>query len=880
MAWTRFFRRSKWDQERLRELESYVEDETQDNIARGMPWDEARYAAQRKLGNPTLIREEIFHMNSIGWLETIWQDIRFGARLLRRNPGFSAIAILTLAIGIGSNTAIFSIVNAVLLRPLPYAHPENLVMIWQALPQRGFATVPVSEPDFAEFKNQSRSFSDLAAVFLDKEDYNLTGSGTPERVAGMNVSANLFSFLGVKPALGRSFLPDEDQPGHEHVVVLSHRLWQRKFGGDPGVLSKAVTIDGQSYTVVGVMPAQFQFPPPTTLGRFTFPSDREMWLPLVLDRPTRANHPLEVFARLKPSVGLSEARAEIDTIAASLAKEFPGTNDGVGGSVLALSNVVVQNSRALLMMLFGIVSFILLIACANVANLLLARATARSRELSVRAALGASRGRLARQAISESAVVALLGGAAGVLLARWGLGLLRAAQGVDLPRLAEVKMDARVAAFAVGVTLLSGWLFGLAPAWLASRADVNECLKQGSRSLAGGWSGRVRGPLIVAEVALALMPMIAAGLLIRSFTKLLAVDPGFDAQNLLTANLRLSHLRYPKDDRITAFTEQVLDRIRALPGVGSASTVNSLPITGFQGASALFIEGRPDPRSIADTPLADERVVSSDYFRTMRIPILSGRAISDQDGRESAKVAVINGSAARRYFSGVDPLGKRLKVDSKNDSWRVIVGVAGDVHQSGLAQDPDAEIYLPQSQEAWSVMTIVVRGASDVQSLASAVRDQVWAIDKEQPVFNIKSMDQILAESLASRKFTLWLLGGFAGIALLLAAIGIYGVISYSVTQRTREIGIRVAIGARPADVFWLVVGQGMLLSLVGIAIGLAGALALSRVMSSLLFGIGATDVSTLVVSTMMVFVVGVLASYIPARRAVRVDPMVALRYE
>jgi predicted permease len=881
-GWEIMRRRKRMLEDLDQDIRDHIERETQDNIDRGMPPEEARYAALRKFGNATRMKEETREIWSFVWLEQLWQDICFAFRTLRKSPGFTAVAVLTLALGVGANTAIFSAVNAVLLRPLPYRDADQLVMIWQTAPQIGLRDMPVTEPDFSDYRAQGRSFRQVEALYLNKEDCTLTGVGQPARVGAMDVSVGLFSLLGIQPEIGRTFVDGEDQPGHEREVILSHKLWEQKFGGDPNAVGRSVTIDGMPYAIVGVMPSSFLFPPPMVSGRLTVAGNRELWLPLVMTDPSRENHGLGVIARLKPGTTIARARSEVETIAARLQAQYPKTNGDFGGTVEALQDMVVRETRTTLFVLLGAVGFVLLIACVNVANLLLARSVSRRREIATRAALGATRVRLIRQGLAESALISAFGGTLGILLASWTVAYLRVARGIEIPRIDETTLDWRVLAFCAGASVLTGLLCGVAPVWMTSAADANEYMKEGGRGSSGKWSMRLLRPLVIAEVALAIVPLVGAGLLTRSFERVLSVNPGFNAQHMVAVSLRLSRERYPSDLKIAAFATQLVEKTRALPGVVSAGTTNSLPIAGFQGVSFLFIESHTQPATLAETPIANERAVTPGYFSTMQIPLLQGRLFSIDDSADSARVAILNETAARRYFGNASPIGQRIKVDSnsaKSPAWTVI-GVVGDVHQAGLAVAPDPEMYFPEVQRTWSVMTLAVRTGGDPEGLAKAIREQVWALDKDQAVSDVKTMEQVLGESLASRRFSLALMGSFAFVALLLSGIGIYGVIAYSVAQRTGEIGIRMALGAQHGDVLRLFLMRGAKLILIGVCIGIVAALALTRFMQSLVFEIAPTDPLTFACVIILLSFVALLACYIPARRAMRVDPMVALRYE
>jgi putative ABC transport system permease protein len=776
------------------------------------------------------------------------------------------------------------LLDTVLLRPLPYHDAARLVMLWQSLPAQRLAQVPVSQADFADFQKQSRSFENMAAIYIDKEEFGLTGSGDPEQVRGMPISTNLFSILGVQPMLGRDFLPGEDQAGSDNKVILSYGLWQRRFGGDRGVIGKTITLDRQPRIVVGVMPRGFNFPPPMHLGVGGVSAGKELWVPCVLDKANRDYHPLGVVARLKPGVSVREASAEANTLARTLAKAYPttndgvGANDGIGANVASMQEQVVSNIRPALIVLFGAVGCVLLIACVNVANLLLARSAGRRKELAVRAALGASRGDLIRQMLLENFALAIPGGVLGLLLALWSTDLLRSLTKSNLPRLDELSANPAVLAFAAALSLLTGLAAGLVPAFSASRVDLNDSLKVASRTLAGARHNTLRNTLAIAQISLALLLLTGAGLLIRSFQQLLHVDPGFQSNNLLAMELRLPRLRYDKAVQLAAFETQLLERIRALSGVVSAGVVNSLPVAGFQAATIISIEGRPSPKTFAAGMLVGQRVISPDYFATMHTPFLAGRDFSTRDAQGAPKVAIVNQALATRYFPSENPLGKRIKIDEDGEEWQTIVGIAASMRHSGLGADADPEIFSPYLQNPWTSMAVVVRTRGNPEDLSATVRSQLWAIDKDQPISRMSTMDRILADSLAGRRLNLALLASFAGVALLLALIGIYGVISYAVVERTSEIAIRMALGAQRSSVWKLVLRQGAALSAAGIAIGMVASLALTRFMSTMLFQVRPIDPVTLASVAAVVLATALLATFLPARRATRIDPMEALR--
>jgi putative ABC transport system permease protein len=796
------------------------------------------------------------------------QDLRYATRRLLKSPGFTLVAVGALALGIGANTAIFSVVNTVLLRPLPYPAPEQLVQLWESRPQQNMPRSEIAPHEFLAWADQCQSFQRLAAT--DVAEYNLTGRGEPERVTGALVTAGYLPLLGVAPAHGRGFLEEEDRPGSDNVVVLGHELWRSRFNSDPSVVGQSVSLDGVACNVVGVLPRGFRLPGDASLARpIAFSGE---------DRARPGNHFLNVFGRLKEGVTLAQAEAEMAAAAARVEQSLGGANVGHQVAVVSLHEQVVGGARTSLLVLLGAVALVLLIACANVANLLLARAAARRREVAVRAALGASRWRIVRQLLAESLLLSGLGGALGLLLAVWGVDLLVGLDPAGVQRAGEVALDWRVLAFTFGLSLLTGLLFGLAPALQASKTDFVESLKEGGRSGQGLARSRLRGALVVGEVALTLVLLVGAGLLLKSFGRLLAVDPGLDPRNVLTMDVALPPAKYAEPQRITAFYERLLQEAAALPGVQAAGAVSVLPLAGDDNSNFVQIEGRA-PLPPGQALRAGRRNVTADYFRALAIPVRRGRAFTPADTAEAQRVLVINEAMARSFFAGEDPVGKRVRTGDKSP-WVEVVGVVGDVRHRGLDVDTRPEMFFPQLQTPSRRMTLVVRAAGDPEALAGPLRERVRDIDRDQPVGNVKTMESWLSESVASRRFSAALLGVFAALAAGLAALGLYGVVSYSVAQRTHEIGLRMALGAQGRDVLRLVIGQGMALTLVGTAVGVAAALALTRVMSGLLFGVGATDAGVFVTVPLLLAAVALLACYFPARRATKVDPMVALHYE
>jgi putative ABC transport system permease protein len=885
------------------ELRSHLELATEANIARGMSPDEARAAAVASFGNRGRAQDLAHDVRGGGWADSVWQDLRQGARMLRRNPAFAAIALLTLALGIGATTAIFSVVNAVLLRPLPYPQADRLVTVrtQQRSSGEGFNS---SMPDYRAWRDETTAFVGLAAYRY--RDVNLVGGGAPpERVEGARVTTNLFSVLGVGPALGRGFLASEEAFGHHRVVLLSHALWQTRFGGSATILGSAISIGSEPHVVVGVMPAGMPF--------FSNRPEVALWTPLAFapgdNMNTRNNHYVRVVGRLRPDVTEAQAQAQLDVVAARVGRQFR-ENEGLGARVAWLGASVVGDVRQTLLVLAGAVAFLLLVSCVNVANLLLARAAGRERELAVRASLGAGRGRIIRQLLLESVPLGLLGGALGLALAVTATAALATLLPSTLPRHNAIRVDGAVLGFALAVTLLTTLFFGIMPAFQASRVSVLEALKSGDRSAtAGRGRVRLRGLLVAGEIGLSLMLLIGAGLMIKTFVKLRHVDVGFSGHEVVTMKVPLPDTKYPSANTFPPprdapppaglhFYAQLLARVSALPGVEAAAVSTTLPLGAGMGSwgKMMSVEGHPRPTSLDRVPLVEFTLMSPDYLRVMGIAVRRGRAFTAGDTDGSAPVALVNETAARELFRGEDPLGKTIWLGPPEDMHpflaslgpagrlprRRVVGVIADV-RSTLSEPPAAEIYAPYTQnrhEGWSnSFMLSVRGPSATQLLAP-IRAAVATLDREQPITDVATMDERVHQALARSRFSTLLLGLFAGVALLLAAVGVYGVMSQSVAQRTREFGLRMALGARAGNVLWMVFRQALVLTLAGVAAGLLGAAALTRVMARMLYGVSATDPQTFAAVAVVLLAVALAACLPPARRATRVHPMESLRYE
>ncbi|MGH9377634.1 MAG: ADOP family duplicated permease [Terriglobia bacterium] len=869
------FRRGAVEADLNDELRFHFEQEVEKRVNSGLPREEAVRQAQVAFGGIDQAKEECRDARGVRFIETTIQDVRYGLRQLRRNPGFTAVAVITLALGIGANTAIFSMVNAILLQPLPYKNPQRLVRLEITEPGSASLDPVASGPDFEDWQKQNHVFEEMAAGF----DANkaLTGRSEPLQLSGFEVSPEIFHLLGVAPLMGRTFTQDETQPGHDQVVILSYGLWQRAFGGDKAIVGKTITLGGEVYDVVGVMPRSLKFPD------LWWGTKAEFWIPLNLEHPawrrSRGDRWLWVLARMKSGVTVAQAQADMTTISRNLQQQYPREDTGANAKVLGLRGQLTKQVKPALLVLFAAVGFLLLIACANIANLLLAKAITRSREIAIRLAVGSGRIRLIRQLLTESVLLFLLGGVAGLLVG-WGALriLLYAAPEGYIPGIVHVQLGGWVFAFTFGVAFLTGFFAGIVPAIQSSKPDLQGALKEGGRTAAATHRGS-RSILTVAEIALALVMLIGAGLAIKSLVRLMGVQPGFDPHNVLKASLALPQARYKNDQQVAAFYERLLDRLRALPGVESASAADYLPLQGSPSGT-VYIEGQPLPKNMYSSPEVAWCHVLPDYFRTMRIPLLRGRDFTLQDGPKSPRVAIVNETMAHLFWPNQNPVGKRFAHDYQKPAWITVVGVVGDVKESSLDEAATPEAYFPEAQSADPWLAVALRTSALPFGEAGPLRHAVRRLDPELPVYSVGTLSQIVSQSSQQQQFVALLLGLFAAAALALALIGIYGVISYSVAQRTHEFGIRLALGAQRRDVLRLVTSEGLALALIGIAAGLVAALALTRLMASLLYGVKPNDPATFVAVPLLLIVVALAACLIPARRAMKIDPMVALRHE
>jgi putative ABC transport system permease protein len=859
-----------------RELRAHLENETDDLRARGLSDEDARTAARRALGSEAIIREEVRALSPWAALDDAAQDARYGLRLLKKHPGFAIVAALTLALGVGATTTIFSVVHAVLLRPLPYADADRLAMVWENvnLPQYKNAQNSPAPGNFRDWRAGNSTMLDLAA--MRDGAWSLTDNGDPARVGGEMVSAALFRLLQIEPALGRVFSADEDRASPSRVVLLGHGLWVDRFGSDPAMVGRTIHLNDEPYTVVGIMPRGFQFPD----------TDDQLWVPLGLSPDQLANHGshfLRVVGRLKPDVTVAQAQADLETVAARLTRQYPDSNTSVGVTVLSLPEQTVGDVRRPLLVLLGIVGFVLLMVCANIGNLLLARASVRGREFAVRAALGASRTRLLRQMLAESVLLAAVGGALGLALAWWGVVALRWLAPANLPRLDAIAVNGSVAAFNIVIAVAAGVLCGILPALHSQLGDLHGALKDEARASSAGVRLRARNLLVVAETALGVVVLVGAGLLLRSFVHLSQVPLGFKPDGVLTFRVVLPTARYRTEPQRTAFYRQLIERLQGLPGVKSVAGITAVPLGATGRTTGVSIEGQPPPAP-GQIRMVDFRTVSPGYFNAMSIPLLEGRDVAWSDTNTTQLSIVVSETLARTFWPNQQAIGRRIKPgrsDNPDIQWLTVVGIAADVRQVDLVRTPRPAMYVPASQDQSTGDTLrdwIVRTGGDPIALAASARGAVWALDPTLPIARVQTLDQVKSAATASQQFNLLLVGLFGVLALVLAAVGLYGVTAYSVSQRTRELGIRVALGARRGALLRLVLAHGARLTLIGLAIGTAAALALTQVMSTLLFGVGARDPLTFVGVALLLLAVSLVASFVPAHRATRVDPVVALR--
>jgi putative ABC transport system permease protein len=871
------------ESEIVEELSQHLDDRYNDLVTRGVSPAESYRAALEELSESEVLTRELRRVERIitrepvvlgtgrrNMIADLWQDLRYGARSLRKNPGFTAIALITLALGIGANTAIFSVVNGVLLRPLPYPEPDRLAMVYGINLQSAQDRTPLCALDFLDWKSQNQVFQSQAGFSTNRFSY--TGGESPEQIEGAWVTADFFSTIGVQPVLGRGFLPDEDQASAPRTVVISDAFWRRQLGQNPDVIDKQIMLNARAFTIIGVMPAGFRFPE----------KDTELWAAERLAPTRRGPYYMWGLGRLSQGASLDSAQREMDVIARRVQDQTNSPNRDWTWTAVSLAERIVGKIRPALLVLLAAVVFVLLIACANIANLMLARGTAREKEIAVRIALGASRPRLLRQLLTESLLLATVGAIAGLPLAIWGVRILVALSPADFPRVHEIGIDARVLGITALVALVSGLIFGLAPAIQSSRLNLSESLKEGGRGTDGSSRRRLRSALVVTEIAFSLMLLVGAGLLIKSFVRLQSVNPGFNPDRILTLHLSLPRARYDTDEKINSYNQQLIERLTAVRGVEAAGLGISLPPDHLEVSDSFSIEGKSWPEGTTE-PFVPVVFISPEYFTALGAPILRGRPFNENDRKGSPLVVIISQTLAERYFADENPIGRRFKTggaDRPRNPWMEIVGVVGDVKYSGLDSKPEPAYYVPLAQNMWGAAYLVVRGQTDPTSLIPAIRQQISELDKDIPIANLSTMNQLLAESVAVPRFRTFLLGVFAALALVLASVGTYGVISYSVTKRTHEIGIRMALGARGRDTMMLVIRQGVAVALIGVIAGLAGSLALTRLMRSLLFEVSPTDFSTFAGVAALLIVVAALACWIPARRASRVDPMTALRHE
>jgi putative ABC transport system permease protein len=872
------FRRERDDYELDDELRFHIERAIAENIAAGMSRETAREAALREFGGVDQIREECADMRKVNGFQDLAQDIRYGLRMLRKSPAFTTVAVLTLALGIGANTAIFSIVYAVLLKPLPYPHPHQLVSVTMAEPQEGIPSNGTSYDNFREWRAQNHVFTEIGA--FQSHELTLTGRGEPLPIESAVVTPGLFAVLGTQPIIGRTLIPEDGNQGAPPVVVLNENLWRDRFGADPNVLGTSITLDKKAYAIIGVVPASFRYPP--------LDSSEHVWIPLQQDpvfgpwMDRTGGHWLRVVARIKPGVSLARAQAEMDAIGARLAAKFPTENTGWVIRLVPLHEQMVGSVKTALLVLLGCVGLVLLIACANVSNLLLARATSRTKEMALRAALGAGRARIIRQLLTESAVLALVGGGSGVLLAYGGIRGLTSMLPATLPKTNAIQVGGTVLTFALVLSMLSAILFGLAPSLFVAGANLQMSLREDfGRSGESGGRRFVRGFLAVAEVALAMIVLVGAGLLVRSFLSLTRVNPGFDVQNLARVDVQLPQFEYSNPNEWRAFSDELLGRLQAQPGMQDTAIAVPLPLASGFINLAFDIVGNP-PLPPGAVQEADYVAISPNYFRVLRIPLLRGRWFSVGDRDQAPQVTIISEALAHQYFPNQDPIGRQLSFEfpPRGATKREIVGIVGDVHDTGLNQPAGAMMYVPFAQAPFWGAEIVVKSNLGAASIATTVRQQVHAIDRDVPISDVESMTEAIHASVEQPRFRTMLLGLFGAIALVLAAAGIFGVMSYSVSRRTHEIGVRMALGASSRSVLRLVLAESATLVAIGLAVGIPAGLALTRLLSNMLFAVRPSDPLTFLAVATLLIAVALGASYFPTRRAMRVDPLVALRHE
>ena len=874
MRWLRrLFSRRKQEEELEKELRFHLDQHTADLIAQGLDPEEARLGARLALGGAEQVKEQCRDARGTRWLEDLLQDLRYGLRMLMKKPGFALVAVITLAAGIAANTTIFSIADALILRPFNFPHQERLVMVWErGENEGGFDHGSVAPGNFIDWREQSQSFDRLVAIV--GRSFDLTGGRQPDRFGGYSVSAGFFDALGVKPALGRTFLPGEDEPGRDQVVVLKHSLWERRFGSDPNIVGRTLTLNAKTFTVIGVMPPDFNFP---------F-NGGEMWAPLAFDdkmKQERLSHYMRAMGLLRPGVNIAQANADLEAISRRAQRLFPDTNTGSSANVVGMTEDIVRDAQVYMPPLIGTVAFVLLIACANVANMLFSHAFGRRKEIALRLALGASRWRLVRQLLTESLLLALAGGAIGLLLSVWAVDLLRGAMPEDfailIPGFDHFGVNRTVLLFTLMVSMLTGVFFGLMPAWQASKPNLNESLKEGTKGASSAGSRhRLRGALVVAEVALSLVLLIGAGLMIRSFVAMLRDDVGFNPQSVLSFQLLLSGEKYSEAQR-RDFYDQLIKRLETLPGVVAAGATNILPMSNNGTDNTFEIVGRPLEKGKA--PGADYRVVTPGYFSAIGMSLRRGRDFAAEDNERAPGVVIINETFARLFFPNQEAIGQRI-IPGGRDKPLEIVGIVGDIKDRGLDKVYQPGFYVPYAQDPWNSMGVALRATAEPTALAAAARDVVMKLDPTQPVHTIKTVERFIYEQSSPKRIMTAMMGVFAAIALLLAGVGLYAVMAYAVSQRTHEIGVRMALGARSRDIMRLVTRQGLKLTLAGLALGMAGAFALTRVMAPLLYGVTPTDPLTFTLISLALAGAALLACWVPARRATKVDPMVALRCE